>query len=99
MGVPPAEWLFLVTHDTNESRVRVPSNHLMLDLLGENDIHLRQLETTFPAVRIVARGNEVALSGAEGDVDNATTVINELLLLVQEGQRLDADRVSQVVGA
>ncbi len=86
-----------VTDDTTESRVRVPSNHLMFDLLGENDTHLRQLEKTFPEVRIVARGNEVALSGEPAQVEDATTVIKELLILVQEGQRLDAERVERVV--
>jgi len=86
-----------VTSEITESRVRVPSNHLMLDLLGDGDIHLRQLETTFPEVRIVARGNEIALSGGDKEVANATTVLSELLILVQEGTGLDSDRVARVV--
>ncbi|HEX2155044.1 MAG TPA: PhoH family protein [Acidimicrobiia bacterium] len=69
----------------------------MLDLLGEGDIHLRQLETTFPEVRIVARGNEVGVLGDAELVEDVTTVLNELLILIQEGQRLDPDRISQVV--
>jgi phosphate starvation-inducible PhoH-like protein len=86
-----------VTPETTESRVRVASNHLMLDLLGEGDAHLRRLEETFPEVRIVARGNEVTLRGGKELVDDATTVLNELLILVQEGQRLDRNRIDQVV--
>jgi phosphate starvation-inducible protein PhoH and related proteins len=92
-----ADGLFGVTSETTESRVRVASNHLMLDLLGEGDIHLRQLETTFPEVRIVARGNEVGVLGDAELVEDVTTVLNELLILIQEGQRLDPDRISQVV--
>jgi phosphate starvation-inducible PhoH-like protein len=86
-----------VTSEITESRVRVPSNHLMLDLLGESDTHLRQLETTFPEVRFVARGNEIALSGDDKAVSDATTVLSELLILVQEGTGLDSDRVARVV--
>lgn len=87
-----------VTPDVIESRVRVASNHLMLDLLGDGDTHLRHLEALFPEVRIVARGNEITLSGHSRHVDDLGTVIDELLILVQEGERLDTDRVSQVVG-
>ncbi len=86
-----------VTSNTIESHVRVPSNHLMLDLLGEEDAHLRQLEETFPDVRIVARGNEITLLGQGPSVENAATVLTELLLLIQEGQRLDSNRIAQVV--
>ena len=86
-----------VTSNTIESHVRVPSNHLMLDLLGEGDAHLRQLEETFPDVRIVARGNEITLLGKGNSVEDAATVLNELLLLIQEGQRLDSNRIAQVV--
>src|SRR5665811_2499093 len=68
----------------------------MLDLLGEGDTHLRQLEGLFPEVRIVARGNEVMLSGGDREVEDATTVLNELLILVQEGSGLDSDRVARV---
>ena len=85
-----------MTSEIIESRVRVPSNHLMLDLLGEGDTHLRQLEELFPEVRIVARGNEIMLSGGDREVGDATTVLNELLILVQEGNGLDSDRVSRV---
>jgi len=69
----------------------------MLDLLGEGDSHLRQIEATFPDVRVVARGNEIALLGDEATVEDVTTVLNELLILIQEGQDLDSDRIRQVV--
>lgn len=83
--------------ETTESRVRVASNHLMLDLLGENDTHLRRLEASFPQVVVVARGNEITLSGDKAQVEEAQTVIEELLILVQEGETLDTDRVDRVV--
>ena len=69
----------------------------MLDLIGESDRHLRQVESLFPEVRFVARGDELILKGSEDDVEKARTVLDELLILVQEGHALDAGRVIEVV--
>ena len=80
-----------------EIRLRVPSNHLMIELLGQRDAFLRQVEDAFPTARIVARGNEIDISGPDRDTDAARTVLEELLILVQEGQQLDADRVERVI--
>ena len=82
---------------TVEARLRVPSNHLMLELLGERDAHLRQVEKSFPLARIVARGNEIILTGPEREIDGARTALDEMLILVQEGQQLDGDRVDRVI--
>ncbi len=78
-------------------QIRVPSNHLMVELLGEHDEHLRGVEAGFPLARIVARGNEITISGPEHDAEAARTVLEEMLIIVQEGQELDADRVSRVI--
>ncbi len=83
--------------DHIEAHVRVPSHHLLLDLLGDSDRHLRQVEDHFPEVRFVARGDEIALKGDELSVEKARTVLGELLILVQEGHPLDAGRVDEVV--
>lgn len=80
-----------------DSRVRVPSNHLMIELLGNRDAHLKRVEKAFPRARLVARGNEIDLVGDEAEVAMAHTVIEELLVLVQEGQSIDADRVDRVI--
>ena len=78
-------------------RVRVPSNHLMVELLGNRDVHLRRVENAFTGARLVARGNEIDISGDEREVALARIVIDELLVLVQEGQSLDGDRVERVI--
>lgn len=69
----------------------------MVDLLGERDAFLRQVEASFPLVRIVARGNELDINGPETDAEQARTVFQELLILIQEGQHLDDDRVDRVI--
>ncbi len=68
----------------------------MLDLVGESDRHLRQVEGLFPEVRFVARGDEMTLAGLPAQVDAARTVIDELLILVQEGHALDEGRIDEV---
>jgi phosphate starvation-inducible PhoH-like protein len=69
----------------------------MVELLGERDGFLRLVEVAFPTARILARGNEITIDGPERDSELARTVLDELLILVQEGQRLDAERVDRVI--
>ncbi|MBT8202310.1 MAG: PhoH family protein [Acidimicrobiia bacterium] len=70
----------------------------MLELLGDHDRHLRDIESAFPEVRFVARGNELLMSGPEAEVTTARTAVEELLIIVQEGQPLEAGQVERVVG-
>jgi phosphate starvation-inducible PhoH-like protein len=82
---------------STDIRLKVPSNHLIVDLLGEADAHLKRIEEAFPTVRIVARGNQIDIHGDEAAADTVRTVFDELLILVQEGHALDADRVERVI--
>jgi phosphate starvation-inducible PhoH-like protein len=45
----------------------------------------------------VARGDEISLTGATSEVDDARRVFDELMILVQEGHPLDVGRVDEVV--
>jgi phosphate starvation-inducible PhoH-like protein len=81
----------------NEVTLRVPGDHLMLALLGERDAFLRLVEEAFLDARIVARGDELRIGGAEPAVGLAKTTLEELLVLVREGQSLDEDRVRRVI--
>ena len=87
----------MTSNTTTDVRVRVPSNHLMVELLGERDAHLKLVEEAFPLARIVARGNEINITGPEHESEAAGTVLEELLIVVQEGQQLDDDRVTRVI--
>ena len=92
--------------------LHVPSVGLMADLLGEHDRHLRVLESAFPEVDIVARGDQLLFSGGEtadhetgaqestvreSRVRNAYKAAQEMLLLVQQGHPLREDAVRRVV--
>ncbi len=81
----------------NEVKLRVPSNHLMLELLGERDRHMRLIEAAFPAARLVARGNELTVTAPDGSAESVKTVFEELLILAQEGETLDGDRVTRLI--
>ncbi|MCH7585991.1 MAG: PhoH family protein [Acidobacteria bacterium] len=69
----------------------------MLALLGERDGYLKAVEAAFPEARIVARGDELKISGADADVKSVNTVFEELLVLVRQGQDLDMERVREVI--
>ena len=82
---------------TTELSLRVSSNNLMLELLGDHDRHLRDIESAFPEVRFVARGNELLISGPQDEATTARTAVEELLIIVQEGQALEPGQVERVV--
>ena len=82
---------------TTELSLRVSSNNLMLELLGDHDRHLRDIESAFPEVRFVARGNELLISGPDDEAATARTAVQELLIIVQEGQPLEPGQVERVV--
>ena len=69
----------------------------MLELLGDRDRHLRVIQTAFPDVVIVARGNEIGFNGEERSARNAYKVVEELLMLIQQGMRLEAEGVRRVI--
>jgi phosphate starvation-inducible PhoH-like protein len=71
----------------------------MVDLLGERDVYLSQVDDAFPEARIVARGNEIVIDdlGLSGSGEMARTAFDELLILIQEGETLDEDRVARVI--
>jgi len=68
--------------------VVVPGSHLMAELLGERDEHLRRVEEAFPDVSVSVRGNEIACAGPRSH--QVGKLFEEMVLLVQRGERLDA---------
>ena len=78
--------------------IRVPSVGLMVDLLGEHDRNLRAIEKAFPAATIVARGTDFHFGGDADESADARTVIEELLILVQQGAEIDESSITRVIG-
>ena len=89
---------FSVTHASLiEVTLRVPGDKIMLGLLGERDSHLRVIEDSFPDARIVARGDEITVTAPDDVATRVKTTFEELLVLVNEGQTLDAEQIRRVV--
>ncbi|MDA3039800.1 MAG: PhoH family protein [Actinomycetota bacterium] len=79
--------------------IQVPSNQLMVGLLGQRDEYLRVIEASFDA-SIHVRGNEISLDGP--DAEAAAQVLRELVLVLEQGHSLESSTVKrsiQMVGA
>jgi phosphate starvation-inducible protein PhoH and related proteins len=75
--------------------VSVPGNHLMAGLLGHRDENLRLIEQAFPETDIFVRGTEINLTGQ--DAEQVGRLFEELVVLLQRGQPLDAANVSRSI--
>ncbi|MEM1333631.1 MAG: PhoH family protein [Actinomycetota bacterium] len=85
------------------TKVVVPGPHVLSAVLGPRDDYLRRIESEFPDVTIVARGDEVLVSGDDTErVTAVSRLFEELATLVQTGQQLDVavlDRIFAMLRA
>src|SRR3546814_13085295 len=63
--------------------------------LGERDEVMRAIEAAFPNVAIHVRGNEISLDG--DDAAPVAKLLEDLIVLVEQGPRLDAGTVRRRV--
>ena len=80
---------------TTQTLLSVPGNHLMAPLLGPADEHLRLVEAAFPEAVILVRGNQISIDGA--DAERVARLFEELVVLVERGQRLDPTVLSRTI--
>jgi phosphate starvation-inducible PhoH-like protein len=66
----------------------------MVRLLGPQDRLLKLIEKRYPRVEVLVRGNKITLSGEHGQVGAARTLVEELVLMVRNGQELGPVEVS-----
>jgi phosphate starvation-inducible PhoH-like protein len=74
--------------------VTVP-NHLMPRLVGPLNENLRLVEAAFDGTRILNRGNEFVIDGA--DAVMAARLIEELRLILEQGQSIDPSMVNRTI--
>ena len=60
----------------------------MVRLLGPQDRLLKTIERQFPLVDVLVRGNEISLHGDRTQVQAAKRLVEELVLMVRDGQDL-----------
>jgi phosphate starvation-inducible PhoH-like protein len=70
--------------ETAEVKIVVPHSQQMVSLLGQEDRFLKTVEAAF-GCRIVARGNEIDISGERGETAKCTRLFEELIELMGEG--------------
>ena len=80
---------------STQVKILVPGNHLMVGLLGHRDEFLRLVETAFGGARILVRGNEITIEGE--DAERIGRLFEELVVLLEKGQQLDAGNVGQTI--
>jgi phosphate starvation-inducible PhoH-like protein len=79
----------------SQTQVKIqPDNHLMVGLLGQRDELLRLIESSFDA-RPFVRGNEITVEGP--DATRVGELINQLVLLLEEGHALDPTNVGRAI--
>jgi len=75
----------------------VPHSQPMVALLGTQDELLLLIESSFPAADILARGNELTVTGSPEDVGLIDTLVGEMLAVLRTGQALTPDSVERSI--
>jgi phosphate starvation-inducible PhoH-like protein len=81
---------------TTQVKILVPGSQPMVALLGRSDEFLKLVEAAFES-RIVVRGNEITITGSEGEAEKVGMLFEELLALLERGHVLTAPTVAQTI--
>jgi phosphate starvation-inducible PhoH-like protein len=81
---------------TTQVKILVPGGQPMVALLGLRDEFLKLVEAAFES-RIVVRGNEITITGSEGEAEKVGMLFEELLALLERGHVLTAPTVAQTI--
>ena len=79
----------------SQIKIRVPGNHLMTPLLGQRDELLQLVRDAHPGAQVHVRGNEISVTGDEAE--RAGRVFEELVLLLEQGHRVEAEVVKRTI--
>jgi phosphate starvation-inducible PhoH-like protein len=80
-----------------QTTIVVPHSQPMVALLGSDDEFLRLVEKAFPEADLMARGNEITVTGTPEDVGVIDTLIGEMLAVLRTGQALSAESVDRSI--
>jgi len=82
---------------TARHTIVVPPEVSMVSLLGARDELLRVLERAFPRTDVHARGNEITVTGAAGEVALVERLVDQMTAVLASGQQLSPDAVERSV--
>jgi phosphate starvation-inducible PhoH-like protein len=75
----------------------VPPSISMIGVLGARDELLRVIEKEFPRTIIVARGNEIIISGDNSSVETIESLLVEMMAVLRTGQGLTPEAVERSI--
>jgi phosphate starvation-inducible PhoH-like protein len=78
--------------DVHETLLEFPDNRLLIDLCGEFDRNLAQIEHKL-GIQILRRGNQLAVIGEAGVRDRAAEVLQALYQKLESGRAVDAGEI------
>ena len=76
-------------------KILVPGNHLMVELLGQQDELLRTVEQEFEGTTIHVRGNEITIDGPEAE--RVGRLFEEMLSVLERGHLLDTGNLGRTI--
>jgi len=79
------------------STVVVPTSIPMVSLVGSRDELIRVVETNYPDVDVLVRGNEIALIGPDKQVRQIENLVAELIVVLRTGQGLTPDSIERAI--
>jgi phosphate starvation-inducible PhoH-like protein len=69
----------------------IPLGTELVNIFGVNDQNLNFLKSQFPNSKINLRGNIVYLEGSKEDIQNAISIIDELLIMSSQNKKIDVE--------
>jgi phosphate starvation-inducible PhoH-like protein len=84
------------TARTAQVKILVPGSQPMVALLGQRDELLRLIESKFDS-QILVRGNEITVTGEEGEAEKVARLFEELLLILGQGLPLSPESVGNTI--
>ncbi|ARE38696.1 Phosphate starvation-inducible protein PhoH, predicted ATPase [Rhodovulum sp. P5] len=84
------------SEDVHETLLEFPDNRLLIDLCGEFDRNLAQIEHKL-GVHILRRGNQLAIVGEGGPRGQAAMVLQQLYARLESGKGLEAGDVDGAI--
>ena len=80
----------------DETLIEFPDNRLLIDLCGQFDRNLAQIEQGYGVV-IMRRGNQLALHGPEAEREDAIQALNTLYERLEEGRPVEPADIQAVI--
>lgn len=85
-----------ITEDVTETLLDFPDNRLLIDLCGEFDRNLAQVEQALE-VQILRRGNELAIVGDEASRDRARATLKALYARLDSGRQVEPGDITAAI--